>query len=322
MDIDVGPINKEMVAILLATYNGDKYLEEQLHSIFDQSHAHFRIFIRDDCSKDKTLSILKDFESRYPQQMTLLPSQKQLGAKGNFSELMSHVKAYSYVMFCDQDDFWLRDKIALTLAKMKVLENQHGKTIPLLVHTDLKVANAQLQVIDQSFWHYSQLYPCRSQQLNRLIVQNVVTGCTMMLNNPLLNLAMPIPQEAIMHDWWIALTASAFGKIGTVKLSTMLYRQHSKNTLGAQNFRSLSTIKKGIVRLMRRQATPQKYLQAEKFLERFQTQFNKQQQSMLEAFISQPKNRWARKRYLMIKHRFFKNGLLRNFTQLICGINF
>jgi len=314
---------QQTIAILLAAYNGEKYLEEQLQSLLDQSYTHFHLFIRDDGSTDGTLSILDRFAKRYPEKMTLLPSGESLGAKGNFSALMAYVSAHRYVMFCDQDDVWMGNKIALTFAKMKELEDEHGKMTPLLVHTDLKVADAELQVIDPSFWHYSRLSPGRSHYFNRLVVQNVVTGCTMMLNNPLLKLSLPMPSEAIMHDWWIALSASAFGKIGIVKTPTIYYRQHSKNTLGAQNFHSLRTIRKGISQLLREKIeVPQKYLQAERFLEHHRNRFDGQQRDMLEAFLLQPKNRWARKRYTMLKYRFFKNGFLRNLAQFLFGINF
>jgi glycosyltransferase involved in cell wall biosynthesis len=317
MDGDVAPI-----AILLATFNGDKYIDEQLQSLFNQDYAHFHLFIRDDGSTDTTRLIIDDFAYRYPQKITLLSSDRPLGAKGNFSALMGHVKDYHYVMFCDQDDVWQPDKISLTLAKMEELENIHGKTRPLLLHTDLKVVNANLQLLNPSFWKYSHLFPNRSHTLNRLLVQNVVTGCTMMLNYSLLKLAFPIPSEAIMHDWWIALTASAFGIIETLNTPTIQYRQHSNNTLGAQNFRSLKTFKKGIVHLLKKKQIPLKYRQAEKFLDHFNSQLNPNQLHMLEAFISQPKNRWPKQRYVILKHRFFKNGLMRNITQLLCGIHF
>ena len=319
MDVDIATT---AIAILLATYNGENYLEEQIHSLFNQSYGHFHIFIRDDGSSDKTLSILKNLANQYPQKITLLATGKPLGASGNFSELMGYVKNYQYVMFCDQDDVWETDKIALTFAKMKELENQHGKALPLLVHTDLKVVNAKLQVLDHSFWNYSCLYPQYTHSLNRLITQNVVTGCAMMINNALLNRSHPIPSEAIMHDWWIAITASAFGKIEIVKTPTIFYRQHSKNTLGAQNFLSFTTFKKGIDLLLKKQAheIPQRYLQAKKFLERYQAQFSVQQQELLCEFISQPHNGWLKKRYTILKYRFFKNGLLRNLAQLLFGI--
>lgn len=317
MDVEVEPI-----AILLAAYNGGKYIEEQLQSLLDQNYVHIHVFIRDDGSTDKTQSIIEDFVHRHPHKITHISSSSSLGAKGNFSALMDHIHGYQYVMFCDQDDVWQTDKTSLTLAKMKELEKLHGKTCPLLVHTDLKVVNAQLELLNSSFWNFSQLFPNQSQSLNRLIVQNVVTGCTMMLNYPLLKLSTPIPSEAIMHDWWIALTASAFGYIATINSSTILYRQHFNNALGAQHFISLKTLKKGIDRLGQKKEIPLKYRQAEKFLAHFHSQLNSKQLEMLNAFISQPKNRWAKKRYVIFKYRFFKNGLLRNIAQLLCGIHF
>jgi hypothetical protein len=135
-------------------------------------------------------------------------------------------------MFCDHDDVWLPDKISVCLDKMRSMENLHGSELPLLVHTDLLVVGPQLERLNKSFWHFAKINPARVN-LNQLLAQNVVTGCTMLMNRALCQIASPIPPQAIMHDYWCALVASISGKIYYIDEPTILYRQHSKNLFGA-----------------------------------------------------------------------------------------
>lgn len=301
-------MGEDSIDILLAAYNGEKYIGRQIQSILDQTYQKFRIIVRDDGSKDKTLDIIQEFIQKNPSKIILTSSGSNLGAIGNFSALMAHSQA-NYIMFSDQDDVWLEDKVAKTFSKMKEMEKKYGK-MPLLVHTDLKVADENLNLLDSSFWHYTKLYPKNSQVLNKILVQNVVTGCTMLFNRPLLELALPIPLDSIMHDWWIALTASAFGKIAYIESPTILYRQHGKNTLGAKKFSNWKNIKEGIDKVMR--ADKKRAHQAKLFLARFQSKLKLDQIKLLEAYQSLYNSSWFESRYLMFKHRFFKNGFLRN----------
>lgn len=230
------PDHRETVDILLATYNGEAFLDQQLASIFNQTYPHWRLIVRDDGSTDATLDIIRSYQERYPGKITLLADEDgNLGPTQNFSRMLENSAAH-YVAFCDQDDVWLPEKLATTLDKMRLLELQHGATAPLLVYTDLRVVDEGLHVIYDSFWKYQRLDPKTGNSLNRLLVQNVVTGCTAMFNKPLKEIALPIPAEARVHDWWIALVASAFGCTGYVEHPTVLYRKHGDNVIGARSF--------------------------------------------------------------------------------------
>ena len=275
---------KDQVDILLATYQGGSYLKEQLLSILQQSYPHFHILIRDDGSTDQTLSIIDSFRQIYPEHISLIPSIQRMGVKGNFSELMHHAKA-RYIMLSDQDDIWLPHKIELSLLKMKEMENQHGTQIPLLMHTDLQVVTSDLNIIDPSFWHYSNLNPS-IMGLNRLLIQNIVSGCALMMNQQLLHLAYPIPHQCLMHDWWIALVAAIFGKIDYIQESTLLYRQHDKNDVGAKKFSLLRFIKKQIFRKQKGDTLNKCCEQAQQLLERYSLLLNPSQKEMLHIFVS------------------------------------
>lgn len=219
-----------MVTILLATLNGEKYLKAQLESIAAQTYENWQLVVGDDGSTDQTLEILKEFQKQHPNQVTIYENDPPFGsAKGNFINLLRN--SYGpHFMFCDQDDVWKRDKIYLTLQKMEALETRYGEKVPILVHSDLSVVDENLEMIAESFFHYADL-PKRIV-LNQLIVQNSVTSCTVMINRCLQQFfvqTLPL-SDIIMHDYWAALIARVFGKIGFVNESTVYYRQNQNGT--------------------------------------------------------------------------------------------
>ncbi|OHD94819.1 MAG: hypothetical protein A2019_06325 [Sulfurimonas sp. GWF2_37_8] len=297
-----------MITVLLSTYNGSKYLKNQLDSLIAQSYKDFEIIARDDGSSDDTLMILKSYGIK------LLESERNLGAKGSFGELLKYALRNSdtkYFMFCDQDDVWQSDKIEKTLTKMQYMENKYGD-MPLLVHTDLEVVDEKLNTLAGSFWHYQNINPAQDR-LNTLILQNIVTGCTMMINRKLAQMIEDVPVEAVMHDWWIAMVASAFGKIGYIKEPLMLYRQHSNNDTGAKNYGIEYFIKK----FLQKQDFSKYTLQARKFFEVYGDKLDKPSQEMLEKFSHLEKMNWLEKRVFLVKHEILKNGIVRNIGLMV-----
>lgn len=220
------------VEILLATYNGDRYLREQLESLLAQDYPHIRVLARDDGSSDGTVEILQQYLERFPDRFHLMPASPATGsASENFLLLMQASRA-EYVCFSDQDDVWLPDKVSRTMRAMDQLESQWGKRVPLLVFSDLQLVDEQLGILFESFWSHMNIDPDRINRVAELMVQSVVTGCTALLNRPLLDLALRMPKQAFMHDRWIGLLASFMGKSGIVRVPTVLYRQHEHNVLG------------------------------------------------------------------------------------------
>lgn len=311
------------IDILMAVYNNADYLAAQLQSLMQQTYLHFRIIARDDCSSDHSVNIIEHFKDKYPGKIILIKGQKNLGARGNFAALIQEAKA-DYVMFCDADDIWLPTKIEESLALMQKQEILYGKTAPLLVHTDLTVVNKHLHVLSHSFWSYSKLNPQFANDLNRLLSHNVITGCTMLANKTLLELATPIPQEAIMHDWWIGLVASAFGHIGFLAKPTILYRQHGKNDTGAKNWKSLATYwhyTKKIFYLNGRQELRYRLLktiyQASQFFHRYAKFLEPNKQYIVQNYATLNQMNALKKRYLFLKYRYFKNTLIKNVSMFI-----
>jgi hypothetical protein len=222
------------VAIVLATYDGGAHLDAQLASLRSQSFADWKLLVRDDGSTDGTYERLAA-AARVDSRITLLERGPRLGVVRNFGELLAHAHAAGaeYVFPCDQDDVWLPSRVARALAVMDLLEGQHGRDTPTLVHSDLQVVDEQCRLIHPSFLRRQGIRHEARNPLDVLLVQNFVTGCAALLNRPLLELALPVPGGCIMHDWWIAQCAAASGRIGFVPEATVLYRQHRGNHVGA-----------------------------------------------------------------------------------------
>ncbi len=222
-----------MIEILLSTYNGEKYLPEQLDSLLAQSIQTWRLLIRDDGSSDSTMDILRDYETKYPEKIQILNDDcGNLGSGGSFAELMRRSTA-EYVMFCDQDDVWLPEKIELTLAEIRRLETQYPN-VPLLVGTDLTVVDEKKSVIASSFIKSQKLYPEAMQNVYRSLALSVAPGCTMILNRMAVNRVLPVP-KGHGHDHWVAFLVAYYGKVSFVNTPTILYRQHGRNVCGNKN---------------------------------------------------------------------------------------
>jgi hypothetical protein len=220
------------IDVVLPTYNGAAYLEAQLASIQAQTLRPSRVLLRDDGSSDGTADLIAQLQQRYGAWLQVLPPDGNLGCTANVNRLLEASSA-PYVALADQDDLWLPQKLEQALALMQQLEGLHGADTPLLVHSDLELVDGQAQPLGSRYLQRQRLDPQRTDPVD-LALTNVVTGCTALLNRALLQKALPIPAEALMHDWWLALVASAFGKIALAEQPGVLYRQHGGNVLGAQ----------------------------------------------------------------------------------------
>ena len=234
-------MQQKRIAILLAAYNGELYLKEQMDSLFAQQNQDWDLIVSDDCSVDSTYDILRWYKDKYKERVILLNNDMPSGSsKNNFFRLLENAEGYDYIMFCDQDDVWNQDKVGDTLQSMRQLENEEPQ-VPCLVHTDMKVVDSSLNLLQQSFVKSSLLDPKRCE-LKQLVIQNVVSGCTTMINAALREKALlPADRASIrMHDWWCALWAAAIGRIDFLPIQTSCYRQHGKNVVGAKDVNSLS----------------------------------------------------------------------------------
>lgn len=227
---------QQQVEILMATYNGEKYIEQQLESLFNQTYTHWILTIRDDGSTDNTVLLVEKYIQKYPGKIKLLPAgKKNLRSTLNFGKLLE-ASTLDHVMLCDQDDYWFPNKIELTLHEMLKREKQYGKECPLIIYTDLSVADESLNLLHNSYWKLRKQSPEITEKLYKTIAHSTITGCTMMINRAGIKLSTPILMDNFQHDHWMAMHVVHFGHIVAVNQPTLLYRQHSLQSVGAQTF--------------------------------------------------------------------------------------
>ena len=228
------------VECVLCTYNGAEYISEQLDSIGRQTCLPNRLIVCDDASQDDTVEIVREWSRGVPFQVDIYVNDSGLGVIGNFEKALALTEG-EYIFFADQDDVWMPEKMELSLRELRLLEYRYGRETPCLVHTDLTVVDDSLRIIHKSFLENQGLHHIADEkkQLSSLMVQNFVTGCTMIINRALREKSLPFPKGIIMHDYWLALVAAMCGKIGFVGKTTLLYRQHGRNTVGAVKYYSL-----------------------------------------------------------------------------------
>jgi glycosyltransferase involved in cell wall biosynthesis len=224
------------IQVLLSTYNGRDFLKEQLDSIFAQSGVSVRVLARDDGSDDGTAIMLEDYARSSHGLLEILKKPSgNLGVIKSYEALLKNSDG-RILAFADQDDVWMSDKLAKSYEALRLIEGDGA--VPAMVYSDLHVVSEDLASIRGSFYDHQRIKARRAYSVKRLTVQNSVVGCTMLFNKALVDIALPFPVSCRMHDWWLALCAAGFGAVSFVPSSTVFYRQHSGNAVGAQTFSS------------------------------------------------------------------------------------
>ncbi|MCD9486614.1 glycosyltransferase family 2 protein [Photobacterium iliopiscarium] len=227
-----------MIDIVLATYNGELYIKEQIDSIlncdkFDELIN--TIIISDDNSKDSTKDIIYSYN--HPK-IKFVTNKSPGGVISNFSNGISFTKS-QYVIFSDQDDVWKKDKLTILFDGIKKLDIDNK---PSLFFTDLNVVDENLNVLADSFWQSQGINPFGYEKIETLLFQNVSPGCVMICNRQLLEIAYPFPNNIMMHDWWLLLIARIVGNVAFSNEKTILYRQHGNNVVGAKGMGIMTKI--------------------------------------------------------------------------------
>ena len=221
-------MNKEIIDIVMPTYNGEKYLKEQIDSILNQNYKQLRLIISDDCSKDSTVEILRQYEKK-DERVIVYAQEQNLGVVKNVEFLLRKVEN-PYYMLADQDDVWTPEKVEKTLEKLKQ-ENAD------LVFGDLEIVDQDLKTIYPSFGDFMLL----NRKINKYInsnrlnyLYNCVTGCTLLAKKETISNILPLPQKSkyLIHDHWIGVIASLNGKVAYIPEKYIKYRQHGNNQVG------------------------------------------------------------------------------------------
>jgi glycosyltransferase involved in cell wall biosynthesis len=236
MTSDVFEANQ--VTVLMSTYNGSQFLQQQLNSLYEQTYPNVNILVRDDGSTDTTRELLATECLRGV--IHQLEGHNNLGATGSFFELLRHAAntETAYVAFCDQDDVWQANKIERAVSLLAELSDR-----PALYCSRLEIVNEQLQPLELS------VKPEKIGFGNAL-VENIAVGCTVVLNRKAINLLcqQSLPGHIYVHDWWCYLVVSCFGEVIFDDNPLIKYRQHGGNVIGAATNR-MGVLKRKLARL-------------------------------------------------------------------------
>lgn len=217
------------VLILLATYNGKEYIEEQINSILKQTYKNIELIISDDNSNDETIDIIEKIREK-DKRIEIFKSESTQGILKNFNKLINiaKTKKYDYIMLSDQDDVWKKDKVEKSLKLILEIE-QKKSLLPILVYTNLELVDKNLKKLEMKI-----RYKKETIRLFRILHQNPIYGCTMMLNKKLIDsLEESFPEEFIHHDYYITFIAFLMGEIYHLDEECIFYRQHGKNNSGS-----------------------------------------------------------------------------------------
>jgi rhamnosyltransferase len=223
-------LNEKKIAILLAAYNAEQYIAEQIESILTQTNQDWTLYIRNDGSKDNTGDVIAEYCEKYPNIIEIDRGAGNLGCRNNFFRLLEVVDS-DYFMFCDADDVWFDDKIEISLDRMRELEAVHHNK-PLLVHTDSAVYDADLNLMAESYWKTVNINPDKFLTFNEICICCCVGGSTMLLNRKVKDLMFPLADNDFIFDYWIAINTVQHGIISTIHRPTKKYRQHNTNVCG------------------------------------------------------------------------------------------
>jgi len=222
------------VVVVLAAYNGSRFIRDQIQSIRQQTWTDWKLLLRDDSSTDGTVAIARELAAEDDRITVLPPDGQQLGAWGSFALLAERALGLGagYFLLSDQDDVWLPEKIERSIEALRDHEAVHGRSRAALVHSDLHVVAENLASMHQSYREYQGVSYDRREPLRTLLLHNAPMGCTIACTRALLEFAVPFP-EGVAHDWWVAQCAAAAGDVLDIEEPLVLYRQHGSNVVGS-----------------------------------------------------------------------------------------
>jgi len=290
------------ISVILATYNGSKYIVKQLDSILSQTVPPDEIIICDDISTDETVSLLQSY--LHDSRIKLFVNDKRLGVVNNFKKAAKLVTRYNLLAFADQDDIWTPEKLYKLANAMKLIDDGIA---PALVYSDLTVIDKNDAVTASSFWDQQKI---RSEKIKlaTILYGNVVTGCTMLINYPMAEEFFLFQNDQYFHDEWLGLIAYSFGHVKILNETLVLYRQHESNVTFSEEYKPLGLVDKmkddlnyllGKKKFLSRQ-----FAFAKEFLSKYQHRLNEQQIQVIENFISQEnKNYFFQRLNRMITYR-------------------
>ena len=219
----------------------ENFLLQQLDSIKAQTVQPDELIVCDDSSNGSGIEIVDNWAKDSGIVCATSHNPQCLGIVQNFSKALSQTTG-QYIFLCDQDDVWRPTKIGLSIEHIQ--KNEQGGSEPVLFHTDLELINASGKTVGRSFMAKQRVRGGQAAPLGFLLLHNVVTGCSASMNRSLIEHVLPLPNQAIVHDWWIALVAAITGKIVFGGEPLTQYRLHGANTIGLRPLLSTGNVKR------------------------------------------------------------------------------
>lgn len=230
--------NNRRLAILMSSYNGAKYIREQIDSIIGQSFTDWTLYIRDDGSTDETLDIIKEYEVKDSRIKQYCDNLGNIRVRKSFMTLLENIDS-DYYAFSDQDDIWLNHKLQ---EGMDALQGKDGT--PVLFNSDVTLVDGEGNLIQRSYWQFAHLHPEFRFQSTQLIVNPSIIGMTMIFNKEARNVMIPYSGYNLLHDSWCSIQVSLHGTIISSKTPSVLYRQHCNNVCGIEGVRNTNCLSK------------------------------------------------------------------------------
>lgn len=307
------------VDIAVPAYNCEPWLDGFMASVVAQAFRDWRVVARDDGSSDDTSRRLARWQELLGGRMTILPDsgKRNLGLIVSYSAVLEATSA-PWVMSADPDDIWLPGKISRSLEAIRQAEAALGSGTPIAICTDAAVVDSDRQPIAPSFWRWSRMNPALMRQLNRVAMESVALGSTMMMNRALLEQALPIESGAAYQDWWLALVAVAFGRLVALPEATILYRRHAINATADPYGSSLVG---AVRRTLQAPGAPRRRLaelvaqaarQAGSFLARYGERLKQPDAAALEALAALPLLGCLERRRAVMRHRLWFGSPVKN----------
>ncbi|WP_286894792.1 MULTISPECIES: glycosyltransferase family 2 protein [Sphingobacterium] len=279
-----------MIDILMATYNGGLYIENQILSLLAQTFSDWRVLVHDDGSTDDTMAIVRKY-AVLDSRVTIVDDGIKLGNAGlNFLHLLSYADS-EYIIFCDQDDIWFESKLTILVEELQKCSGPSAVYCNAYGYNGRVITAAKVSLIE------------RNDLSNSLFLNSGVQGCSLMFNKKLRDLILDLPDYICMHDHYVTMSAICFGELRYVDSSLMLYRQHDRNVTGNVSISLLDRLRTFLNR--NNSIIDEKHFRAnESFFMKFKTRLNSEQQKTFQAYLDFPLMSLTRKICSVIRYRF------------------
>lgn len=287
------------ITLCLASYNGERYLRNQLLSLQQQTYSDWQLFIRDDGSNDDTCSIIEEFCAQDGRMRLIKDTLGQLGAARSFWQLLLHVNT-PYALFCDQDDIWFERKIEL------LLEHAHNRlepNRPSIIYCDAHAYGDEAGIIVSK--SVSHLHARHLREF--LFFNSGYQGCSILMNQALIEEAQKYDTPFYMHDDIVSLLAHTFGEVYFLNKPLMLYRQHDRNVTGSAA-RSKLQMAKGFFRSGAAVLSRAHYEEKQAFYNHYKHRLSQEQRELFHAYLSYASAPLMGRLWLIVRYRFSLGG--------------